>query len=82
MNGKVPRHIPFQFLSVSATIVVLRRIILTCDKELNTKSLQAAVIHACAGLQVIPRGPLEGDHMANGHVEMRCTRSDPTVQNT
>ena len=35
-----------------------------------TKSLQDAVIQACAGVEVIPQGPLEGDHMANGRVEM------------
>ena len=38
-----------------------RRIILTCED---------AVIHACAGVEVIPQGPPEGDHMANGRVEM------------
>ena len=34
------------------------------------KSLQHAVIQACAGVEVIPQGPLEGDHMANGRVDM------------
>ena len=34
------------------------------------KSLQDAVIQACAGVEVIPQGPLEGDHMANGRVDM------------
>ena len=28
------------------------------------------VIQACAGVEVIPEGPLEGDHMANGREEM------------
>ena len=28
------------------------------------------MIHACVGVEVIPQGPLEGDHMANGRVEM------------
>ena len=27
-------------------------------------------IHACVGVEVIPQGPPEGDHMANGRVEM------------
>ena len=27
-------------------------------------------IHACVGVEVIPQGPPEGDHMANGCVEM------------
>ena len=47
-----------------------RRIILKCDDEPSTKALQDAVIHACVGVEVIPQGPLEGDHMANGSVEM------------
>ena len=41
-----------------------------CDIEPSTKALQDAVIHACEGVEVIPQAPLEGDHMANGHVEM------------
>ena len=28
------------------------------------------MIQACAGVEVIPQGPREGDHMANGRVEM------------
>ena len=47
-----------------------RRIILKCDNEPSTKALQEAVIHACVGVEVIPQGPPEGDHMANGRVEM------------
>ena len=47
-----------------------RRIILKCDNEPSTKALQDAVIHACVGVEVIPQGPLEGDDMANGRVEM------------
>ena len=47
-----------------------RRIIFKCDNEPNTKALQDAVIHSCVGVEVIPRGPLEGDHMANGRLEM------------
>ena len=34
------------------------------------KALQDAVIHAYVEVEVIPQGPLEGDHMANGRVEM------------
>ena len=41
-----------------------------CDIEPSTKALQDAVIHACVGVEVIPQGPPEGDHMANGRVEM------------
>ena len=46
-----------------------RRIILECDNEPSTKALQDAVIHACVGVEVIPQGPPEGDHMVNGRVE-------------
>ena len=41
-----------------------------CDNEPSTKALQDAVIHAYVGVEVIPQGPPEGDHMANGRVEM------------
>ena len=47
-----------------------RGIILECDNEPSTKALQDAVIHACVGVEVIPLGPPEGDHMASGRVEM------------
>ena len=47
-----------------------RKIILKCDNEPSTKAFQDAVIHACAGEEVIPQGPHESDHMANGRVEM------------
>ena len=38
--------------------------------EPSTEALQDAVIHACAGVEVIPQGPHEGDHTANGRAEM------------
>ena len=41
-----------------------------CDNEPSTESHQDAVIQACAGVEVIPQGPLEGDRMANDHVDM------------
>ena len=47
-----------------------RRVILKCDNERSTKSLRDAMIQACAGIEVIPHGPLEGDHMANSRVEI------------
>ena len=47
-----------------------RKMILKCDNEPSTKAFQDAVIHACAGEEVIPQGPHESDHMANGRVEM------------
>ena len=34
-----------------------RSIILTCDNEPSTKSLQDAVVHACSGVEVVPQGP-------------------------
>ena len=45
-------------------------IILKCDNEQSTKALQDAVIPVCVGVEVIPQGPPEGDHMANDRVEM------------
>ena len=59
-----------------------RRIILKCYHESSTKSLQDAVTQACAGVEVIPSGPLEGDHMASGRVGNIFTRSEMTIQNT
>ena len=47
-----------------------RRIFSKCDNEPSTTSLQDAVIRACAGVEVIPRGPPVGDHMANVRVEI------------
>ena len=47
-----------------------RRNILKCDNESGTKALQDALIQACVEVEVIPQGPPEGDHMANGRVEM------------
>ena len=44
----------------------------------SAKALQDAVIHACVGVEVIPQGPPEGDHMAgNG-----CERSETTMLNS
>ena len=40
------------------------------DNEPSTKALQDSVIHARVGVEVIPQGPLEGDHVAHGRVEM------------
>ena len=70
VNGKVPQHTPFRFLLVSSKILRFRRIFLKFDYEPSTKSLQDAVIHACVGVEVIPQGPLEGDHMVNGRLEI------------
>ena len=46
------------------------RTIMKCDNETSTNALLDAVIHACVGVEVIPQGPPEDDHMANGRVEM------------
>ena len=46
--------------------LAFRRIILKCDNEPSAEALQDAVIHACVGVEVIPQGPPEGDHMASG----------------
>ena len=60
-----------------------RRIILKCNNEPSTKALQDALIHACVGVGVIPQGPPDDDHMANGRVEMvvrEVTRLCPTLR--
>ena len=56
-----------------------RRLILKCDNEPSTKALQNAVIHACVGVGVILQGLPEGDHMANGRVEMAVRQVKKTV---
>ena len=66
VNGKVPQDTPFHFLWESSKILVLEESFI----EPSTKSLQDAVIQACAGVEVIPQGASEGDHMANGRVDM------------
>ena len=70
VTGKVPTAYSISFLVGFHQILVFCRIIWKCDNEPSTKALQGAVIHACAGVEVIPQGPPEGDHMANGRVEM------------
>ena len=70
VNGNVPQHTPFSFLVGFIKDLGFRRIILKCDNEPSTKALQDAVIHACVGVEVIPQGPPEDDHMAKGRVEM------------
>ena len=67
---KGPRAYSISFLVGFIKDLGFRRIILKCDDEPRTKALQAAVIHACVGVEMIPQTPLEGDHMANGRVEM------------
>ena len=67
---KGPTAYSVKFLVGFIKDLVFRRIILKCDSEPNTRALQDAVIHARVGVEVIPQGPLEGDHMANGRVEM------------
>ena len=66
---KGPTAYSISFLVGFIRDLSFRRIILKCDNEASTKALQDAVIHACLGLEVIPQGPPEGDHMANGRVE-------------
>ena len=58
------------FLVVFIKDLGFRRIILKCDNEQSTKARQDAVIRACEGVEVIPQGPPEGDHMAIGRVEL------------
>ena len=69
MNGKVTAY-SIKFLVGFIKDLGFRIIILKCDNEASMKALPDAVIHACAGVEVIPQEPPEGDHMANGRVEM------------
>ena len=82
MNGKVPQAYSISFLVGFIKDLGFPRIILKCDNEPSTKALQDAVIHACVGVEVIPQGPPEGDHMANGRVAMACERSETTMWNS
>ena len=66
---KGPTAYSISFLVGFIKNLVFRRIILKCDNEPSTKALTDAVIHASAGVDVVPQG-LEGDHMANGRVEL------------
>ena len=54
MSGKVPQHTPLHFLWIFIKDLGFLRIILKCDNETTTKSLQDVVIQACAGVEVIP----------------------------
>ena len=67
---KRPKAYSISFLVGSIKDLGFRRIILKCDNEPSTKALQDAVIRACVGVEVIPQGPPEGDHMDNGRDEM------------
>ena len=67
-SRSVPQHVPFIFCRFRQRYLGFHRMILKCDTEPSTRSLQDAVIQACAGVEVIPLGPLEGDHMASGRV--------------
>ena len=67
---KGPTAYSISFLVGFTKDLGFRRIVLKCDNEPSTKALQDAVVQACVGVEVIPQGPPEGDHMANGRVEM------------
>ena len=67
---KGPTAYSISFLAGFIKDLGFRRLILKCHNESSTKALQDAVIHACVGVEVIPQGPLDCDHMANGRVEM------------
>ena len=73
---KGPTAYSFSFIVGFIKDLGFRRIIKKCDNEPSTKALQDAVIHACVGVEVIPQGPPEGNHMDG------CERSETTVQNS
>ena len=70
MHAKVPHYTPFHFIDGFVKDLVFCNIILKCDNEPSTKALIDSVMRACVGVEVIPHGPLDGDHMAIGRVEM------------
>eukprot|EP00959_Pyramimonas_sp_CCMP1952_P224160 4686863-Pyramimonas_sp.AAC.1 len=45
-------------------------LILKCDNEASTKALQKKVEESVVGVEIVPQGPPEGDHRANGLAEM------------
>eukprot|EP00959_Pyramimonas_sp_CCMP1952_P170554 3564075-Pyramimonas_sp.AAC.1 len=47
-----------------------RRLILKCDNEAPTMALQKKVEESVVGVEIVPQGPPEGDHRANGLAEM------------
>ena len=59
-----------------------RRIILKCDNEPCTTSLQDKVVQACAAIEVIPQGPHEGESHGQRSCEHVCARSGKTMQNS
>ena len=69
VNEKLSQHNPWHSFFFSNGLG-FRRIILKCDYEMSTQSLQDAVTQACAGVEVVPQGPPEGDHMGSSRVEM------------
>ena len=52
---KDPTAYSISFLVGFIKDIGFRRIILNCDNEPSTKSLQDAVVKACAGVEVIPQ---------------------------
>ena len=67
---KGPTAYSISFLVGFVKDLCFLRIILKCENEPSTKALQDAVIQTCVGVEVIPQELSEGDHMANGRVEM------------
>ena len=81
MNGKVPQHTSFHFLLVSSKILVFAESFCNATTNRARKHSKKRAIHESLGVEVIPQGTLEGDHMANGRVEI-CERSEIAMQNT
>ena len=80
MNGKGPTTYSISFLVGFVKDLDFRRIIWKCDNEPSTKALQDAVIHACEGVEVIPQGSLEGDHMAHYRVEVALREENDNAE--
>ena len=82
VNDKVPTAYSMAILVGFIKDLGFRRIKMKCDNEPGTKSLQDAVVRACAGVEVIRQGPLEGE----SHGQRSCgnvfARSGKTMQNS
>ena len=73
VERKGPTACVISFLVGFITDLCFRRIILKCDHEPNTKSVQDAVIQTWGRVEGIPEGPLEGGG---------CERNKTTMQNS
>ena len=77
-NENAPSACSISFLVGFIKDLGFRSIFLKCDNKPSTKSPQDAVIQACAGVEMIPQGVPEGDHMDRGSVRIADDRPLPS----